>query len=172
MLETERLSLRPFIEQDTDAIFALRKDAEIMRFIRAPQKHRIDSVNWIKLVSSLWKTDKIGLCAVVEKQSNQLIGWCGLWRLQETGETEIGYAINKNFRRRGFALEAARACLNYGFNKLNLDKIVAVTRPENVASRGVMEKLGMKFDYIGRFYDRDLARYKISKDEFRRNHAE
>lgn len=162
MIETERLILRKFDEGDTDVVFALRSDTEMMRYIREPQ-NRQETVNWINLISSHWQDAKIGFCAVVEKQSDRVIGWCGLWRLKETGETEVGYAIDKNFQRRGYAREAAKAFLIYGFEVLNLDEIVAVARPENTASRRVMEKLGMKYDYTGEFYGRQLVHYSISK---------
>jgi RimJ/RimL family protein N-acetyltransferase len=166
MFETERLILRRFIENDVDAIFTLRKDAEIMRFIREPQQNRKESENWLHLVSSLWEVEKIGFCAVIEKASGELIGWCGLWRLVETNEIEVGYAIAQKFWKKGFATEAAEKILAYGFDTLNLENIAAVARPENLASRRVMEKLGMKFDYIGEFYGRDLAHYCITKEEF------
>ncbi|MGI8470313.1 MAG: GNAT family N-acetyltransferase [Pyrinomonadaceae bacterium] len=165
MFETERLILRKIDGRDAAAIFAMRGDREMMRFIREPQ-NRAETDNWIKLVSSRWQSEKIGFCAVVEKSSNEFAGWCGLWRLTETGETEIGYAVAKKFWRRGYATEAARRILQYGFDELGLDKIVAVTRPENVASRRVMEKLGMKFDYVGDFYEQDLAHYSVTKKEF------
>ncbi len=168
MFETARLFLRPMNEGDVDAIFALRSDAEIMRFIRQPQTSRADVAGWVRLVSSLWTTEKIGLCAVSDKSSNQLIGWCGLWRLQETGETEVGYAIAKSFQRKGLASEAAKRCLEYGFDELYFDKIVAVARPENVASCRVMEKIGMTYDGIGRFYDRDLAHYSVRRENFKK----
>ena len=165
MFETERLFLRRLDENDIDAIFAMRIDKDVMRFIRETQD-RAESANWIKLVSSRWKNEKIGFCALIEKQSAKLIGWCGLWKLKETGETEIGYAIAKEFWGKGFAVEAAEAFLTYGFNELNLSKIVAVAFPENTASRRVMEKLGMKFDYLGEFYGCDLVHYSITKTEF------
>lgn len=163
MLETERLLLRPLNEKDVDAVFALRSDAQIMRHIREPQKNRRDAERWIELVSSLWKSDKIGFCAVIEKKTGEFIGWCGLWRLKESGEIEVGYAIAQKFQRRGFATEAAEVCLLYGFKELNLKKIVAVTRQENERSRLVMERLGMKYDGIGKFYGLNLAHYSIEK---------
>jgi ribosomal-protein-alanine N-acetyltransferase len=168
MLETERLILRRFTEADVDAVFALRRDAEMMRFIRAPQK-RQESVNWLRLVSSLWETERIGFCAVIEKQSGALVGWCGLWRLKETGETEIGYAIAQKFWGAGLATEAAGAFLDYGFETLKLDKIAAVAAPENTGSRRVMEKLGMTFDYTGTFYERDLVHYSITREKFKQD---
>jgi RimJ/RimL family protein N-acetyltransferase len=170
MLETERLALRPFVETDTDAVFALRSDGEMMRFIRAPQGRK-EAEGWIRLVSSRWTDEKIGLCAVLEKAAGQLIGWCGLWRLKETREIEIGYAIDKKLWGRGFATEAAAATLEYGFDNLELDKIVAVARPENKGSWRVMEKLGMTFDYTGEFYDRQLVHYSITRSDWQKRRA-
>ena len=166
MLETTRLILRPMNEADADAVFAMRSDADVMRFIRPMQMKRSEAQGWINLVSSRWETEKIGFCAVIEKASGKFIGWCGLWRLQETKETEVGYALFKEFWSKGFAVEAAEAVLRYGFNDLNLEKIVAVAEPENKNSRRVMERIGMNFDYIGKFYERDLVHYSINKEEF------
>jgi RimJ/RimL family protein N-acetyltransferase len=166
MLETERLILRKFIENDVEAIFRLRNDAEMMRFIREPQKTKAESEQWLNMLSSLWESEQIGFCAVIEKTSNKVIGWCGLWKLIETSEIEVGYAIDKAFWKKGFASEAAKAFLDYGFEVLNLETIAAVARPENIASRRVMEKLGMQFDYIGKFYGSDLAHYSITKEKF------
>lgn len=165
-LETERLLLRRFSEDDIDAVFRMRSDADVMRFIRAPQRDRKEAESWLALVSSRWETERIGFCAVIEKSANQFIGWCGLWRLKETGETEVGYALVKDFRGRGLALEASEAFLVYGFEILGLGEIVAVARPENRASRRVMERLGMTYDYTGKFYDNELVHYSITKGEF------
>ncbi len=173
MLETNRLFLRHFTDDDVDAVFAMRSDAEIMRFIREPQKKRDETLNWLRLISGKWEDEKIGFCAVVEKKSGNLIGWCGLWRLKETDEIEVGYAIAREFQGKGFAPEAAKACLKYGFDELSLDKIVAVAFPENLASQNVMKKLGMNYDYTDEFYGRDLVHYSITKVnwENRKNEA-
>lgn len=169
MLETERLILRPFAPDDAEAIFAMRSDAAIMRFIREPQKNLTETKNWIRLVSSRWRDEKIGFCAVIEKASGQFIGWCGLWRLRETGETEIGYAIARNFQGAGFATEAAEVFLKYGFEEINAEKIVAVAHPANKSSRRVMEKLGMTYEKTGKFYGANLAYYAIKKDDWKQN---
>jgi ribosomal-protein-alanine N-acetyltransferase len=165
MLETNRLVLRPLEKRDVDAIFAMRSDPEMMRFIREPQ-NRTESVNWLKLVSSRWKTEKIGFCAIIEKQTKKLIGWCGIWRLEETGELEVGYAIAKQYWGNGFATEAAIRFLEYSFEHLKPERIVAVARPENAASRRVMEKLGMSFVKTGSFYEQTLVQYALTREEF------
>jgi len=166
MLETNRLFLRPLTENDVDAVFAMRSDADVMRFIRPVQTNRSEAKSWIDLVSSRWEKEKIGFCAVIEKSSNRFIGWCGLWRLKENNEIEVGYALIKDFRGQGLAVEAAAALLKYGFEDLNLKEIVAVARPGNRASWRVMERLGMTYDYTGKFYDSDLVHYSISREEF------
>jgi ribosomal-protein-alanine N-acetyltransferase len=165
MLETERLILRRLEDADADAIYAMRSDAEVMRYIREPQKRR-ETEKWIRLVSSRWEKDKMGFCAVIEKKSEKLIGWCGVWSLAETGEVEIGYAIEKEFWNQGLATEAAKVLLEYAFANIKTDRITAVADPENVSSRRVMEKLGMKFVRIDDFYERQLAQYAISLEEF------
>ncbi len=165
MLETERLIMRPLAESDVDDIFAMRSDAEIMRFIREPQV-RDESFDWIKLVSARWHKDKLGFCALIEKETEDFLGWCGIWRLRETGEIEIGYAIDKAHWGRGYATEAAERFMQYAFEELNAEKLVAVARPENTASRRVMEKLGMQFVKIATFYDQSLVQYAISKHTF------
>ncbi len=165
MLETERLILRLLDERDVDAIHQMRSDANVMRFIREPQS-REESANWVELVSSRWADEKIGFCAMIERSSEKFIGWCGLWQLKETGEIEVGYAVGKSFWGKGYATEAATRFLDFAFEKLQLEKVVAVTRPENAASRRVMEKIGMRYDYTGEFYGRDLAHYSITKEEF------
>ena len=168
MLETDRLILRPLEKNDVDAVYRMRSDADVMRFIREPQ-NRAESAGWVKLVSSRWKKEQIGFCAILEKPSEKFVGWCGIWKLKETGELEIGYAVAKEFWGKGFATEAALKFLDYAFEKLEPEKIVAVARPKNAASRRVMEKLGMNFVKTATFYDQTLVQYAITKKEYARN---
>lgn len=165
MFETERLIIRRMDDRDLGDIYAMRSDADVMQYIRAPQ-NRVEAANWIKLVSSKWEPHGLGFCSVINKATKEFVGWCGLWRLSETNEVEVGYATAKDHWRNGFALEAAQRFLRYGFEDLELDEIVAVAREENVGSRRVMEKLGMQFDYIVRFYEAELVHYSITRREF------
>ena len=168
MIETKRLLIRKMVECDLDDIYAMRSDADVMRYIREPQERK-EALRWIKLVNSKWDTDSVGICAVSAKETGQFIGWCGLWVLQETDEIEIGYAVAKPHWRKGYAFEAAEGVLEYGFKQLGLPKIVACANPNNRGSRRVMEKLGMTFDHIGFYYGRDLVHYTINKDDYFRN---
>ena len=166
MLETKRLILRKLKESDIDDIFSMRKDPNIMRYIREPQTDIESSVKWIKMMADKWDSDKIGFFGVIEKETKKFIGWCGLWHLAETDEIEVGYAIAKEFWGKGYATEAAFRFLEYGFADLGLNKIVAVAFPENQASQNVMKKLGMRYVKTGIFYQKELVQYAISKDEY------
>jgi RimJ/RimL family protein N-acetyltransferase len=168
MLETERLLLRPLTKRDGDAIFAMRSNREVMRYIREPQ-NRAETDDWIRLVSSRWEKDGIGFCALIEKNGGQLAGWCGIWRLKETNELEVGYAVARQFWKRGFATEAAEKFIEHAFANLRPDKIVAVAEPANAASRRVMEKLGMSYVKLGVFYGRELVQYAVTAEKFARS---
>ena len=168
--ETERLTVRPFKNSDADAIAALRADPQFMRYIKATETRR-QSISWMELVSQYWRTGNYGFWAVVLKESNNAIGWSGTWNLAETKEKEIGFAIAPPFWGRGLATEAARVALRYSFENRGATKTVAVARPENLASRRVMEKLGMKFETERYFasYGLKLVYYSMTGEEYARN---
>lgn len=166
MFETERLILRKLLITDLNEIFAMRKDPLVMRYIRGPQTDLDSSVKWIEMMTKKWDDEKIGFCGIVEKQTGNFIGWCGLWRLIGTEDIEVGYAIAKEHWGKGYATEAASRCLEYGFSDLGFTKIVAVAFPENKSSQNVMKKIGMKYIQTGIFYEKELVQYGISGEEF------
>ena len=88
--------------------------------------------------------------AVVERATGEVVGDTGLQMLEGGPDVEVGWRMAPDRRGRGYATEAARAALAAGFGELGLDRIVAVTHPENAASRRVMEKLGMTLIGPGR----------------------
>ncbi|MEP6925514.1 MAG: GNAT family N-acetyltransferase [Pyrinomonadaceae bacterium] len=170
MFETTRLILRPFEDADVDAIAVMRADPKFMRYIKSTETRK-QSVSWMQLVSRYWQTDNYGFWAVVLKELNVTIGWSGTWNLPDTKEKEIGFAIAPPFWGRGLATEAATVALLYSFENRCGSKTVAVARPENSASRRVMEKLGMKFEDERYFksYGLKLVYYSVTKEEYARN---
>ncbi|REJ76340.1 MAG: N-acetyltransferase [Acidobacteria bacterium] len=161
MIETERLLIRRFREADVDAIHEMRSDPEVMRYIRETAADREESAKWTEAISAKWESEGIGYCALVEKATGDIAGWCGTWRIQETNEVEVGYAIAKTKWGKGFATEAAAAMVDHAFSELRLDYLVAVAYPENEASIRVMKKLGMSFVREGTFYGKQLVQYSI-----------
>jgi ribosomal-protein-alanine N-acetyltransferase len=167
MIETERLILRPFVEDDFETLCKLRSDPEVMKYMggdefRKPEKIKERFRHYIehqkKYGYAVW--------AAILKETNEMIGTAGLQHLDNGEEIEVGYGFDKPFWGKGYATEAARALLHYGFETLGLEKIVAVAIPENIPSRHVMEKLGMKYVKNTMHYGNECVYYSITKDEF------
>ena len=146
--ETERLRLRHFRTADAEAMVRVLGDAEVMRFgsgARSPGDVR----RWIvREVTDRYPTWGFGKWAVVQRASDEVIGYCGLAAFNDRclpGETEIGYRFAKSQWGKGYATEAARATIAHAFGTLELPSVIAVIDPENVASLRVAEKLGMRY---------------------------
>jgi ribosomal-protein-alanine N-acetyltransferase len=166
-IETSRLYLRQFSMADLNALSAIRSDPEVMRFIGAGQPHSADQVKEsLEHILAGWNQHGFGRWAVVHKPDKKLMGWCGLAFLDKTEEIEIGYGISKEYWGRGFTTEAAAASIRFGFEELKLNRIVAVAMPENIASRRVMEKIGMRYEKTGHWYEAELVYYVISQDGY------
>ena len=144
ILETPRLQLREFCRQDAAALAAVLSDPEAMRFYPEPLDRRA-VVEWIDRNRRRYAKDGFGLWAMVLKSSGELIGDCGLVRQSVNGnqEFEIGYHVRRDLWGRGLAPEAARACRDFGFKKLEVERLISLIRPENLPSRRVAEKNGM-----------------------------
>lgn len=144
MIETARLALREFRPTDLEALAKVLSDPETMRFYPVP----LDSFEvaaWIERNRRRYQKDGFGLWAMILKPEGELIGDCGLIRQTVNGgqEVEIGYHLRRDLWRNGLATEAARACRDYGFANLPLDRLISLIRPENQPSRRVAEKNGL-----------------------------
>lgn len=166
-IKTERLLLRPFTMDDLDGFHALRGDAEVMRYISTPAA-RTHGGTRERLSQVMEQYDELGFgfFAVVRQSDERLIGWCGLAPLDTVAEIEIGYGFAPDCWGQGYATEAARATIKFGFEDLGLARIVAVAYSENVGSTNVMKKLGMTYIHVGRYWGADLVRYDITGETF------
>jgi [ribosomal protein S5]-alanine N-acetyltransferase len=144
ILETERLILRPFRADDLDPLFAILGDPGTMRFY--PRPYTRDEVRgWIDRNRERFDQTGRGLWAIVLKESKDVVGDCGVTdqEVDDVIEAEIGWHVERSRWREGIATEAAVAHRNRAFGELDLDHLVSLIRPENVASCRVAEKLGM-----------------------------
>lgn len=168
MIETTRLLLRPFTPDDLDSFAALNADPEVMRYIGDGKPQSKDQTEMrLNAVLDHWKQHGFGLFTAIEKASGDFVGFCGLKYLDTSSEIEVGYRLAKKFWGRGLATEGARASLRYGFETLGLDRIVAVAQPANTASCRVIEKIGLRYLKVARFYDADLKYFAITREEYR-----
>ncbi len=164
---TSRLCLRPVEPGDLEGLSALDRDPEVMRYIGKGQlRSRQETEMGLQRLMQHQAQHGFGLWAVVRQSDQAFLGWCGLKYLDSTPEIEVGYRLAQNAWGQGFATEAAIASVNYGFEVLGLDRIVAIAQPANLASRRVIEKLGMQFEKEARFYDTDCVYYALNRDRW------
>jgi RimJ/RimL family protein N-acetyltransferase len=168
-IETSRLLLRMFSQDDLGDLSRIYADADVMRYLSGHPLTRDETAGWLKYFLDGWENYGFGWWAVVLKESGELIGHCGLQFIHVTPEIEATYGLAKEYWRMGLASEAARACLRYGFEQLEIDRIYALADPGNIASHRVMERVGMKYDkteyYKDALYEGDLIYYVISREE-------
>jgi ribosomal-protein-alanine N-acetyltransferase len=123
----------------------------------------------IAIINSImlnWQKYHFGVWAIVDKKHQNLIGHCGFKFLENTTEVQIGYLLKKSYWGKGLATEAASAALKYGFEIAHLEKVVAVAKPDNIASRRVMEKLGMNYEKDAYFYKNHVVYYSMTRSQF------
>ncbi len=136
--------LRTFVPEDVEALARVLSDAETMRYYPAPFD-RAGVVEWIARNRQRYETHGHGLWAMALKATGELIGDCGLapQHVRDRDEVEIGYHTRRDLWGQGLATEAARACRDWGFHNLAVDRLISLIRPENQPSRRVAEKSGM-----------------------------
>jgi [ribosomal protein S5]-alanine N-acetyltransferase len=144
ILETSRLILREFVPQDADALARVICDRETMRFYPLAFD-RADADQWIVRNRRRYEQSGHGLWAMDLKSTGEMIGDCGITvqDVDREGLPEIGYHVRRDLWGQGLAMEAARACRDYGFTRLNAPFLISLIRPENVASCRVAERNGM-----------------------------
>jgi len=143
ILETKRLVLRKWTNDDCDALFEILSDAEVVRHVDDGKPFSRDKT--LKFLDAMKIcVEKNGFCRwkTVEKSSGEIVGSCGFGRIAETGEIELGYLLRRNSWGRGYATEIAGAVTLYGFKNLGFREIIALTALNNSASQKVLEKIG------------------------------
>jgi [ribosomal protein S5]-alanine N-acetyltransferase len=162
------MRLRPLDLGDLDAwhrqIFS---DLKVTRYL--PVRKPIPREDMVARLAShvkSWQVRGFGVWAVLEKASNQLMGHAGFVTPEASDRIELIYALGRDWWGRGFATEAAAACLRDGFEVLNFMEIAALAFPENEPSIRVMLKLGFAFEDIVPRFGVELVRYRVDADSF------
>ena len=151
LIETPRLIIRPLTMADEKGMFAMDSDPEVHRFVgNKPYTTLYQTRATIDYVMRQYAESGIGRWAVIEKETNDFVGWTGLKLMKEkvNGYIEFydfGYRLARRFWGRGYATESGRASLDYGINELRLNEIYGMTDVNNGASRHILEKLGFVF---------------------------
>jgi RimJ/RimL family protein N-acetyltransferase len=169
-IETLRLQLRHLTLDDVDALYRIYSHSELFKYMSNEKALLWEETRAIiNSITENWQQYHFGVWAVVYKKNKQLIGTCGFKVLENTREIQIGYLLLKSYWGHGLATEAAAAALKYGFEVAQLERIVAIAKPENIASWRVMEKVGMKYEKNAYFYNNDVVYYSILRKAYLAN---
>jgi ribosomal-protein-alanine N-acetyltransferase len=166
-LETERLLLRKLTIADVEAMHRILSDPVTMQFWPKPFDLE-GSRRWVQRSIDAYEQTHLGRFAIILKEDGRLAGDCGFMRSEVNGvqENDLGYILGKEFWGKGFATEAAAACLKYGITVLGLKRIVASMATHHLASKRVAEKIGLKLEreFINS-RNRDLPTFLLSWDK-------
>lgn len=169
ILETDRLILREFIPQDAEELYNLNKDPEVIRYTGdKPFKDKQEANDFLKSYKD-YTVHGFGRWAVIHKDSVEFLGWCGL-KINEEGHIDLGFRFFRREWNKGYATEAAKACLTYGFETIHMETIIGRAAKNNTASLRVLEKIGMKFWQEGTCHGITNAQYFfITKEWFNKS---
>jgi len=157
--------------EDVDPFFEMDSDPEVHKYLGTrPVESRDQIIETIHYVRQQYIDNGIGRWAIVDKSASQFIGWTGLKRVKEmmnnqTNYYDLGYRLIRKYWGKGYATETASASLHFGFDKLNLDEIIATVNCKNAASNAVVQKLG--FTLSETFYLHELKHnwYTLNKND-------
>ena len=152
IIDTERLNLRYWVESDITSLIEMNKDEEVMRYFPSIMSED-ESIGFYDRIIKHFSENGYGLFVVEEKAIKKFLGYTGFMLAQFestfTPCVEIGWRFNKESWGKGFATEAAKACLEYGFSKLNFIEVNSFTSVLNKKSEAVMQRIGM--NKVGEF---------------------
>jgi RimJ/RimL family protein N-acetyltransferase len=145
-VETERLHLRQFRADDTDAYERIHSDPEVLRYIGGAPVGPFESWRSMAMHAGHWQLRGYGLWAVELKATGELIGRAGMWFPQGWPEPEAGWTIGREHWNKGYATEAGGEGLRHAFDELGLQHVISLIHPQNSQSIRVAEKLGGKLE--------------------------
>jgi RimJ/RimL family protein N-acetyltransferase len=141
-IQTERLLLRPPTIEDVDELVAIHAEPDVRRFMG--DFDRTAALEWLTRSNQDWARFGYGRLAIVERASGRLLGRSGLKYWPEFGETEAGWVLRTDVWGHGFATEAARASVRWGFDTLDVPYLTAMIRPDNARSIAVAQRVRMR----------------------------
>ncbi|MEJ8641314.1 GNAT family N-acetyltransferase [Streptomyces sp. MS1.HAVA.3] len=162
MITTDRLRLRPLTDADTDWWVRLHADEEVNRFVGGYTREQAEVR--LREIQQQWTRRGHGLCAVELRSTGEAVGRCGLNWWEQFGETEIGWTFARSHWGQGYATEAARAVLAWGFGSLGLQRITAMIHHGNTASSAVARRLGFTPLREDTVLDRPCTVYALGRD--------
>jgi ribosomal-protein-alanine N-acetyltransferase len=163
-IQTARLMLRPLRAADAVIIHRIYKTDGGLKYFPIPTPPPLDKVErFIAGQQEQWKRYGYGNWGILPNGEDEIIGWVGLQFLPELDETQVGFLLDKPIWGKGYATEAARASIQFGFDQLDFNQLIALVHPENTASRRVLDKCGMTYIETIRLWGMDIMRHLTEK---------
>ena len=164
ILETDRLFLREYVEEDAEAFFKLNSDPEVLRFVPDKRLLNVEQARQLLVDHPIADYRKYGFGrgACILKSTGEQIGFAGLKYLEELGEVDVAFRLRRTHWGQGFATEAALASVRFGFADLGLKRIIGVVMPGNIASVRVLEKTGLRYAETVMFWGSQFSKYVIT----------
>lgn len=163
ILETNRLLLRELTSDDAEDFYKLNLNPNVIRYTGNLSFKSIEEAREFLENYKDYQVNGYGRWAVILKDSNQFVGWCGLKLGEMENETDIGFRFFEEEWNKGYATESANACLHYGFEKLNLKRIIGRAMKENKASIKVLQKIGLEYEKEAELDGKPAVIYTIEK---------
>lgn len=165
VVETTRLFLRELNLHDATDFYRLNLNPDVVKHTGDAAFKSIEEAERFLINYTDYKINGFGRWAVIDKLNNNFLGWCGLKYNKKLDKTDIGFRFFEECWNKGFATESTKACIKYGFEKLNLKVIIGRTMLANIASIKVLEKIGLWYEKIFNFNNQRGVVYKIEKGE-------
>lgn len=161
-LETPRLILRRFRDDDLDALALMLADPETTQYLgRGQVRDRAQSQDTLNWIHKHWQQHGFGLQALEDKTDGRFLGWAGFIDEEGWPDFELGWALTRSAWGKGYATEAASAMLPLARDVLHKATVISMIRRPNLASVRVAHKLGMAFDCEGSLFEKPIDLYRI-----------
>ena len=164
ILETDRLLLREYVEEDAEAFFKLNSDPEVLRFVPDKALLNVEQARQLLVDHPIADYRKYGFGrgACILKSTGEQIGFAALKYLEELGEVDVAFRLMRTHWGLGLATEAALASVRFGLTDLGLKRIIGLVMPENLASVWVLEKAGLRYAERLTLWGHQFSKYVIS----------
>ena len=163
ILETNRLILRELNMDDALRFYELNLNPNVLKYTGNNAFKNIEEARSFLENYKDYEQNGFGRWAVIDQSNQEFVGWCGLKYDQNLDETDIGFRFFEHHWNKGFATESAKACIDFGFNELNLNQIIGRAMLQNTASIKVLEKIRLKYEKNFDFDGNKGVIYKVKK---------
>ena len=166
IITTERLYLRQFTAEDAADLYELNNDNEVLQYTGdEPFDSVADALHFVSNYTAYEKPG-MGRWAVIRKEDDAFLGWCGLKYHPLERVVDLGYRLKKKYWRYGYATEAAKACAQYAFQDLKLASLVAHAHVDNSASHKVLQKIGFKYIKTFLYDGKNAFQYSLFNKDY------